>query len=113
MIYNFFKKIHAASDYSAIAEGIDGFIYNTGINYEGCLGNGITSDCKITQLTKIEIEDIKDIVLAMSSQYNRTYILKNDNTLWGCGENGTGQLGLGHTDNVTGFKKVLDNVNFL
>lgn len=110
MIYNFFKKIYAASDYSAIAEGIDGFIYNTGINYEGSLGNGITSDCKISQLTKVEIEDIKDIVLAMSSQYNRTYILKNDNTLWVCGENETGQLGLGHTNDVVGFKKALDNV---
>ena len=110
MIYNFFKKIHAASDYSAIAEGIDGFIYNTGINYEGCLGNGITTDCKVPQLTKVEIEDIKDMTPAESVQDNRTYILKNDNTLWACGGNTYGQLGLGHTDNVTGFKKTLDNV---
>ena len=110
MIYNFFKKIYAASNYSAIAEGIDGFIYNTGINYEGCLGNGTTSDCKIPQLTKVEIEDIKDMTSALSVSYSRTYILKNDNTLWACGKNDDGQLGLGHTNNVVGFKKTLDNV---
>lgn len=111
MIYKFFKKIHAASDYSAIAEGIDGYIYNTGINYEGCLGNGSNTDCRIPQLTQIEIDDIKDIVF--SSQYRRTYMLKNDNTLWACGENYYGQLGLGHEDNVTGFKKTLDNVKYI
>ena len=113
MIYNFFKKIYASSNYSAIAEGIDGFIYNTGINYEGCLGNGSENDGRIPQLTQIEIEDIKDIVFSATMQYRRSYMLKNDNTLWTCGENYCGQLGLGHENDVTGFKKTLDNVKYI
>ena len=113
MIYNFFKKIYAASDYSAIAEGTDGYIYNTGINYEGCLGNGSINDCRVPQLTQIEIDDIKDIVFSNSTQYRRSYMLKNDNTLWACGGNYFGQLGLGHENDVTGLKKTLDNVKYI
>ncbi|HBF2041586.1 TPA: hypothetical protein KNV82_002464 [Clostridioides difficile] len=40
-----------------------------------------------------------------------TFILKNDNTIWSCGRNNYGQLGLGDTTDRTTFTKVdIDNV---
>ena len=41
---------------------------------------------------------------------NHTFILKNDGTLWGCGENIYGQLGLGDTNDRNIFTKITDNV---
>ena len=38
-------------------------------------------------------------------------ILKNDGTLWGCGRNDLGQLGLGDTTNRTAFTKITTNTN--
>ena len=39
-------------------------------------------------------QNVKKIVCGK----NNTYILKNDNTIWACGANGSGQLGLDDTD---------------
>ena len=38
-------------------------------------------------------------------------ILKNDGTLWGCGWNGHGQLGLGNTTDRTTFTQITTNTN--
>ena len=38
-------------------------------------------------------------------------ILKNDGTLWGCGWNSYGQLGLGDTNNRTTFTQITTNTN--
>ena len=43
--------------------------------------------------------------------YNYTLILKNDNTLWGCGNNGYGQLGLGDDTNKTTFTEITTNTD--
>ena len=43
--------------------------------------------------------------------YLHTFILKNDSTLWGCGSNGNGQLGLGDTDNRNIFTQITTNTD--
>ena len=42
---------------------------------------------------------------------NSTFILKNDGTLWGCGSNGYGQLGLNNTYDQNTFVQVTSNVS--
>ena len=42
---------------------------------------------------------------------DHSLILKNDGTLWGCGLNDSGQLGLGNTTNRTTFTQITTNVN--
>ena len=42
---------------------------------------------------------------------DHSLILKNDGTLWGCGYNGYGQLGLGNTNSRTTFTQITTNVD--
>ena len=46
----------------------------------------------------------------MSFSYH-SLILKNDGTLWGCGYNGLGQLGLGDYTNRTTFTQLITNTD--
>ena len=42
---------------------------------------------------------------------NYSLILKNDGTLWGCGRNNYGQLGLGDNTNRTTFTEIITNAD--
>ena len=42
---------------------------------------------------------------------NHSIILKNDSTLWGSGNNGAGQLGLGDTNTRTTFTQITTNTD--
>ena len=42
---------------------------------------------------------------------SHSLILKNDDTLWGCGYNSGGQLGLGDTTNKTTFTEITTNAD--
>ena len=42
---------------------------------------------------------------------NNSLILKNDGTLWGCGLNDRGQLGLGDFNNRTTFTQITTNAD--
>ena len=68
----------------------DGTLWGTGQNAYGQLGLGDTTDRNtFTQITT-NADDIKEIYCGE----NYAFILENDGTLWGCGANGGGQLGL-------------------
>ena len=43
------------------------------------------------------------------SGYTSTMAIKIDGTLWGCGQNEQGTLGMGHTSKVTGLKREVTN----
>ena len=54
---------------------------------------------------------IQSIVNSTDSQTPSTFIKKSDGSLWACGLNGYGQLGLGDTTNRNTFTQVTTNVN--
>ena len=85
----------------------DNTLWSCGYNDKGQLGLGDTSDrYTFTQVTT-NADDIKQVYYG---GYH-TFILKNDNTLWSCGYNGEGQLGLGDTTYRTTFTQVTDNID--
>ena len=95
------------SEHSLILKN-DGTLWGCGYNYYGNLGLGDTTNRNIfTQITT-NTDDIKSVYCGESY----VLILKNDNTLWGCGNNGGGQLGLGNIINtVKTFTEITINTD--
>ena len=84
----------------------DGTLWGCGSNDLGTLGLGDTANRNTFTQATTNTNDIESIYCG----YDYAFILKNDNTLWGCGHNAEGQLGLGDTTNRTIFTKITDNV---
>ncbi|HEK8924581.1 TPA: chromosome condensation regulator [Clostridioides difficile] len=117
-IYYKFTKLPLQNvKYIACGEGSsyyidnDNLAYSCGNNNYGQLGLGTNADIKDTlnrnTFTKINIDNVKSICISLYS----AYIIKNDNTCYSCGSNGTGQLGLGDNNNRDIFTKInIDNV---
>ena len=100
------KSVYCGDSHTFILEN-DGTLWGCGRNNEGQLGLGDTANRNtFTQITT-NANDIKEIYCG----FYHTLILKNDNTLWGCGHNEYGQLGLGDTTNRTTFTQVTTNIN--
>ena len=100
------KSIYCGSNYTVVLKN-DGTLWGSGWNNYGQLGLGDTNNRKIfTQITT-NINNIKSVYC---SKYH-TLILKNDGTLWGSGNNGSGQLGLGGGSSKTTFTQVTTNVD--
>lgn len=49
----------------------------------------------------------------ISSGYYHTAMIKNDGSLWMCGQNQSGQLGDGTTTNTSKWKKVMTGVRYV
>ena len=106
-INNDVKQIVSGMTFSFILKN-DGSIWACGDNGLGQLGlNDTTYRMVFTQVTKNINNDVKQI--ACGDYY--TFILKNDGSLWGCGFNGKGQLGLGDNTDRHTFTKVTTNIN--
>ena len=106
-INNDIKQIACCSNQTFILKN-DGSVYACGYNASGQLGLGDTTDrTTFTQITTNINNDVKQITCGGS----HTFILKNDDSLWSCGRNNTGQLGLGDTTQRTTFTQVTTNVN--
>ena len=94
------------SNHSLILKN-DGTLWGCGWNKYGQLGLGDTNDRNtFTQITT-NADDIKEIYW---SSYH-ALILKKDGTLWCCGGNNYGQLGLGDTANRTTFTQIIANAD--
>ena len=103
---NNIESICCGNNYGFILKN-DGTLYGCGYNEHGQLGLGNTNNkTTFTQIT-INADNVKSVYCG----YGYTFILKNDGTLWGCGANGRGQLGLGDTTNRKTFTKVVTNTN--
>ena len=101
------KQIACGHNHTFIIKD-DGTMWSCGYNGNGQLGLGDTTDRNIfTQVTA----NINNDVVQIACGEQHTLILKNDGSLWACGYNGNGQLGLGDTDNRNTFTKVINNVD--
>ena len=106
-INNDVKQIACGNSHTVILKN-DGSIWSCGYNYYGQLGLSDSSNrAAFTQITTNINNDVKQIACG----YNCTVILKTDGTVWTCGYNGYGQLGLGNNTSQKIFTKVTTNVS--
>ena len=94
------------SDHSLILKN-DGTLWGCGLNTSGQLGLEDTNNKTTFTQAIANTDDIKSVYCG----YCHTIILKNDGTLWGCGANSSGQLGLGDTNYRNTFTEITTNTN--
>jgi alpha-tubulin suppressor-like RCC1 family protein len=83
----------------------DNSIYATGYNSYGQLGLGDkTTRTTFTQVTNLPSGNIKQLV----SGWHQSFILLEDDRLYGAGSNQYGQLGLGDTTQISSFTQILN-----
>ena len=106
-INNDVKQIDCGNSHTFIIK-IDGSVWGCGYNNKGQLGLGDTTNrTTFTQVTTNINNDVKQVACGGA----HTFILKNDGSVWGCGYNIYGQLGLSHTNDITTFTKLGTNIN--
>jgi len=83
----------------------DNSVWTCGYNNYGQLGNGLTdaSANKFIKCKDISNNNISN-ALAISCGNSHTGILKSDGSIWTCGRNNVGQLGIGSTDASSNIK---------
>ena len=100
------KSVYCGSNHTFILKN-DGTLWGTGYNGNGQLGLGDGNNrTTFTQITA-NADDIKSVYCG----WNHTLILENDGTLWGCGDNQYGQLGLGDNTDRYIFTQITTNTN--
>ena len=100
------KSVYCSAYHTLILKN-DGTLWGCGYNDYGQLGLGdFNNRTTFTQITT-NVNDIKEIYCG----WRHTFILKNDGTLWGCGYNQYGNLGLGNTTNRTTFTQIITNTD--
>ena len=100
------KSVYCGDCYTSILKN-NGTLWGTGYNAYGQLGLGDTNNRKTFSLIGVNTNDIKSVYCGDS----HTFMLKNDGTLWACGRNHCGQLGLEDTKNRTTFTIISANTN--
>ena len=106
-ITNDVKSVYCGGDSNTLILKNDGTLWGCGDNEYGQLGLGDTKNRTIfTQITT-NADNVKSIYCGNG----HTIILKNDGTLWGCGTNGSSQLGLGDTKSRTIFTQITTNTD--
>ena len=100
------KSVYCGAYYTLILKN-DGTLWGCGWNANGqlCLGD-FNNRTTFTQITA-NADDIKSVYCG----WNHTLILKNDGTLWGCGQNNFYELGLEDTANRNTFTQITTNTN--
>ena len=105
-VSNDVKRIACGNNHTFVLKN-DGSVYSCGYNYYGQLGlNSTTNQTSFTQVTTNINNDIKQIACG----YYHTVILKTDGSIWCCGYNSKGQLGLNDTTSRTAFTQVTTDV---
>jgi alpha-tubulin suppressor-like RCC1 family protein len=108
----------ACSQYASYVLKNDGTIWGCGNNSQGQLDQGVVNSSQDKDVFTLmpTLNDVKEIYTGA----NNVFALKNDGTLWGCGENFYAQLGIGTTSSsepnfvqipITNVKKVAAGYN--
>lgn len=103
-ISNDVKQV-ACGRYHTVILKNDGSIWSCGYNADGQLGLGVDDTNNRYTFTQT-IYNINNDVKQVACGFYSTFILKNDSSIWSCGLNDYGQLGLGDTTNRTTFTQV-------
>jgi alpha-tubulin suppressor-like RCC1 family protein len=96
----------AAGGYHSLFLNNDGIVWGCGANSHGELGIGNFDLSKNTLQQVINATDIKQI----SGGAYHSLFLKNDGTVWGCGRNKEGQLGIGNNVNQNTLQKIATDI---
>lgn len=90
------NSINAGFDYASVLKS-DGTIWSWGRNLNGQLGDGTNVD----QLSPIQqVQGNFSNVNKIFAEYNHTFAIKNDGTLWAWGQNTNNALGDGSSSGV-------------
>ena len=106
-INNDVKQVTCGSNHIFIIKN-DGSLWSCGYNYYGQLGLG--DDTERTTFTQVTTNINNDVNQVACGLYH-TYIIKNDGSVWSCGNNNDGQLGLNDNNTRTTFTQVTTNIN--
>ena len=103
-ITNDVKSVNSGQQHIIMLKN-DNTLWGYGINGAGQLGLGDTTQRNtLTQITT-NVDNVKSIYCG----YSHTLILKSDGTLWVCGDNSNGQLGLSGNRTITTFTQITTN----
>jgi hypothetical protein len=99
----------SAAKFAAAFVGVSGQLYTLGRNSDGELGAGDTTTRSVPY-TVPGMTGVYQALMVSGSDYSSThgvcFALKTDGTLWSCGLNEFGQLGLGDTTSRSTFTQV-------
>ena len=102
------KTVYCGNNLTFILKN-DGTLWGCGENRNSQLGLENVNTTSIFTVIGINPGNIKSVYCG--SDY--TLILQNNGTLWGCGYNDKGQLGLGDTTDRKTFTKIIDNIKLI
>ena len=89
--YSSFSQVIAGGVYHSLTRCSDGKVRACGYNFPGQLGDGTNTD----QSTPVQVTSLGNTVSTVAAGLLHSLFLKNDGTVWACGENADGQLGDG------------------
>ncbi|MBL0343335.1 MAG: hypothetical protein IPP71_22240 [Bacteroidetes bacterium] len=85
--------VAAAASHSLFLKN-DGTVWACGSNGWGQLGDGTTTN----RNTPVQVSGLTGITAVAAGDFGHSLFLKNDGTVWACGRNVSGQLGIGAAD---------------
>lgn len=97
------KSISCGSFHTIITMSNDS-IYGTGLNTNGQLGNGTTTNA--SSLTQMNISIIGKTPIAVTCGYSHTLVIMSDNTIYATGSNSNGQLAIGNMIDKTSLTQM-------
>ena len=97
--------ISAGTDHSMAIDS-NNILYTWGNNTNGQLGDGTNTASNIPIAISFASDGTVSLYIAISAGQTHSLAIKNDNTLWSCGFNNQGQLGLGNLVNTNVLTQV-------